>query len=179
MRIYIERFILAILAALAVLLAVTNPMEFSRTAENPRCHCHLYSGCILAAIAAYFAEKHNEWRWERLRSLWWLWAIFGASGGVAFALWLIPLIAGVPASDNEARLRALQSQLEAARQERDHATQNLATLQSHLASTTAELTNAGQNLADTQRVLNELRLQRQLTIGPNVAIDFASSLGLS
>lgn len=33
MRIYIERFILAILAALAVLLAVTNPMEFSRTAR--------------------------------------------------------------------------------------------------------------------------------------------------
>jgi hypothetical protein len=35
----------------------------------------------------------DEWRWELLRGLWWLWSIFGLSGGVALALWLTPLTA--------------------------------------------------------------------------------------
>ena len=34
----------------------------------------------------------DEMRWQRLRGRWWLWAIFGLSGGVALALWLAPLI---------------------------------------------------------------------------------------
>jgi hypothetical protein len=36
----------------------------------------------------------DEWRWERLRQLWWLWSVFGLSGGVALALWLTPLTVG-------------------------------------------------------------------------------------
>jgi hypothetical protein len=66
MRIFIERFLLAILAALAVLLAVTNPMRFSVTARI----IGVIVIFILAAVAAYFAEKHGELRWERLRRLW-------------------------------------------------------------------------------------------------------------
>jgi hypothetical protein len=53
MIIFIERFLLAILAALAVLLAVTNPMGFSGTLR--------FIGVIvifgLAGLAAYFAER--------------------------------------------------------------------------------------------------------------------------
>ena len=61
----------------------------------------------------------------------------------------------------------------------DRVKANLAPLQSDLASKVAELNNTRQKLADTQRVLNELRQQKQLRIGPNVAINFASGLGLS
>lgn len=31
-------------------------------------------------------------RWQRLRGLWWLWSIFGLSGGVTLALWLLPFV---------------------------------------------------------------------------------------
>jgi hypothetical protein len=66
MRIFIERFVLAILAALAVLLAITNPMGFSGTARV----IGVIVIVILAAVAAYFAERHGELRWERVRRLW-------------------------------------------------------------------------------------------------------------
>jgi len=61
---------------------------------------------ILLAMATAnvrkFADKHG-WDnllvrcieilpWERLRGLWWLWSIFGLSGGVALTLWLPGLI---------------------------------------------------------------------------------------
>jgi hypothetical protein len=32
----------------------------------------------------------DELRWDRLQRLWWLWFIFGGSGGAALALWLTP-----------------------------------------------------------------------------------------
>jgi hypothetical protein len=38
----------------------------------------------------------KQLHWERLRGLWWLWAIFGLSGGVALALWLSPFLVGQP-----------------------------------------------------------------------------------
>jgi hypothetical protein len=66
MRIFIERFLLAILAAIAVLLAVTNPMGWSTT---PRI-VGVIAVVILAAIAACFAEKYGELRWDRVRRLW-------------------------------------------------------------------------------------------------------------
>ena len=56
MRIFIERFLLAILAAIAVLLAVTNPMGWSTT---PRI-VGVIAVVILAAIAACFAEKYGN-----------------------------------------------------------------------------------------------------------------------
>ena len=52
MSIFIERFFLAILATLAVLLAVTNPMGFSRTTRI----IAVIVIFILAGIAAYFSE---------------------------------------------------------------------------------------------------------------------------
>jgi hypothetical protein len=91
MRIFIERFVLAILAALAVLLAVTNPMGFSW----PRRIVGVAVIVVVAGIAAHIAGW-EERRWERLRGMWWLWTIFGLSSGVALALWLTPLFIGPP-----------------------------------------------------------------------------------
>jgi hypothetical protein len=96
MRIFIERFVLAILAPLAMLLAVTNPMGFSW----PLRIIGVTVIVVVAGIAAHIAGW-EEWRWERLRAMWWLWAIFGLSGGGALALWLTPLPFGgavVPSS---------------------------------------------------------------------------------
>ena len=39
-------------------------------------------------------QWRDELRWERLRRLWWLWTIFGLTGGVALALWLTPQTVG-------------------------------------------------------------------------------------
>src|SRR5437899_2743998 len=94
MSVFIERFLLAILAALAVLLAVTNPMGFSDTARI----IGVIIIVVVAGIAAYFVGW-NEWRWERLRALWWLWSIIGLSGGVALVLWLTPLLIGPPTTN--------------------------------------------------------------------------------
>jgi hypothetical protein len=56
MSIFIERFLLAILATLAVLLAVTNPMGYSGTARV----IGVIVIFVLAGIAAYFADGFNE-----------------------------------------------------------------------------------------------------------------------
>lgn len=53
MTVFLERFVLAILAALAVLLAVKNPMGFSVTVRV----IGVVSIFILAGIAAFFVEK--------------------------------------------------------------------------------------------------------------------------
>jgi hypothetical protein len=96
MRIFIERFVLAILAPLAVLLVVTNPMGFSW----PMRIIGVTVIVVVAGIAAHIAGW-EEWRWERLHGMWWLWVIFGLSGGVALALWLIPLL-GPPPGESRA-----------------------------------------------------------------------------
>ena len=91
MRVFIERFVLAILAPLVVLLAVTNPVGFSW----PLKIIGVIVIVVVAGIAAHFAGW-EEWRWERLRGMWWLWAIFGLSGGVAVTLWwLTPSVNGM------------------------------------------------------------------------------------
>jgi disulfide bond formation protein DsbB len=61
MSIFIERFFLAILATLAVLLAVTNPMGFSRTTRI----IAVIAIFILAGIAAYFSEWVQRERVQR------------------------------------------------------------------------------------------------------------------
>jgi hypothetical protein len=61
MSIFIERFLLAILAALAVLLAVTNPMGFSGTARI----IGVIIIFVLAGIAAYFSERVQRERVKR------------------------------------------------------------------------------------------------------------------
>jgi hypothetical protein len=38
----------------------------------------------------------DKLRWEHLHGLWWLWSIFGVSGGLALALWLTPLLVSRP-----------------------------------------------------------------------------------
>jgi small-conductance mechanosensitive channel len=62
MNIFIERFLLAILAALAVLLAVTNPMQFSVTSRIIGVIIIIF---ILAGIAAYFSELIQRRRVQR------------------------------------------------------------------------------------------------------------------
>ena len=59
---------------------------------------------LISANVRKLADKHGwdnflvRWteklRWERLRGLWWLWTIFGLTGGVALALWLTPQTVG-------------------------------------------------------------------------------------
>jgi hypothetical protein len=61
---------------------------------------------LISANVRKLADKHDwdnflvrgtdKLRWERVRGLWWLWSIFGLSGGVALALWLTPLLVGPP-----------------------------------------------------------------------------------
>jgi hypothetical protein len=41
---------------------------------------------------------HNTLSWKYLRALWWLWLIFGVSGGVAIALWLTPFLSASSSS---------------------------------------------------------------------------------
>src|SRR5271165_30289 len=62
---------------------------------------------LISANVRKLADKHGwdnllvrcteRLSWERLRGLWWLWAIFGLSGGLALALWLSPFLVGQPA----------------------------------------------------------------------------------
>jgi hypothetical protein len=58
MSVFIERFLLAILAALTVLLAVTNPIGFSDTARI----IGVIIIFILAGIAAYLSGKYGGYR---------------------------------------------------------------------------------------------------------------------
>ena len=55
----------------------------------------------------------DEWRWERLRGLWWLWSIFGLIGGVTLTLWLAPQIVGDRDLEN-AEVAGLRGNLDAA-----------------------------------------------------------------
>lgn len=130
----------------------------------------------------------NTFRWERLRSLWWLWSIFGISGGVALALWLTPVVVGHPTnSENDnATDMAVQSQLTEVRQERDQAKQTLTVLQSEITSKNVELDNEKRQLAglqstlsSTQTELNDIQHQEQTRIGSTMAIELVSALGLS
>jgi hypothetical protein len=117
MRVFIERFILSILAPLVVLLA-TNPIGYSWPLSLRIIGIIVI--VVVAGIAAYFAGW-DEWRWERLRGLWWLWSIFGLSGGVALALWLTPLLIGPPTISVtlQSQVATLNQQLSATAQERD------------------------------------------------------------
>lgn len=88
----------------------------------------LASGLISANVRK-LADKHGwdnflvHWteklRWERLRALWWLWSIFGLSGGFALALWLSPLLLG------DGQVAALHAQLATANRDRVAAQQEL------------------------------------------------------
>jgi hypothetical protein len=126
MRVFIERFVLSILAPLVVLLA-TNPIGFSWPLSLRIIGIIVI--VVVAGIAAYFAGW-EEWRWERLRGLWWLWSIFGLSGGVALALWLIPLLAPiVPATHEDAgEIATLRTQLATATQEIEKLKRELETM---------------------------------------------------
>lgn len=136
MRVFIERFILGILPPIVVLLAFTNPLGFSW----PLRILGILVIILLAGIAAFFAGW-DEWRWQRLRGLWWLWAIFGLSGGVAFALWPIPLIVGYP---NSGQLKEARQD----KQELGNLTQQVTMLQSQLSSKQAELNNTKHPVTD-------------------------------
>ena len=66
-------------------------------------------------------QWRDELRWERLRRLWWLWSIFGLSGGVALALWLTPLLVPpVPAMHEYAEKIATLAELATATQENEN-----------------------------------------------------------
>jgi hypothetical protein len=130
MRIFIERFILGVLAPLVVLISVVNPLGFSW----PQRIIGIVVIFVAASIAAYFAGW-DEWRWERLRGLWWLWSIFGLSGGIALALWLIPLITGPqPEGDNAKQVKPLRSELNATKKELESAKRALETAKQTKAS---------------------------------------------
>jgi hypothetical protein len=61
---------------------------------------------LISANVRKFADKHGldnflvRWteklRWERLRGLWWVWLIFGLTGGIALTPWLPGLIDVAP-----------------------------------------------------------------------------------
>lgn len=155
MRVFIERFVLAILASLVVLLAAINPMGFSWPARI----ISIIAIVIVAGIAAYFAGW-DEWRWEHLRAVWWLWLISGVSAGVALAVWLCPFIFG-PLQD----FGALQSQISTKTIELDNVKQQLASAQSQLTSRQTELDQTKQQLSQL--------------IGPHLAINLANILGAS
>jgi hypothetical protein len=78
MRLFVERFILAILAAVVVLLAATNPLGFNWPVR--------LIGIIITIALAGVAARLAGWeesRWQRLRVTRWVSAILGLSGGFA------------------------------------------------------------------------------------------------
>lgn len=81
----------------------------------------------------------DKLRWERVRTLWWLWSIFGLSGGITLALWLTPLAVGLSnrADGNGMEITSLQSQLNAKNNE-------ITSLKSALNTETKNLKNAEQ-----------------------------------
>ena len=156
MRVFIERFVLAILASLVVLLAAINPLGFCW----PLKIVSIIVIVIVAGIAAHFAGW-DEWRWERLREVWWLWSLVGLSGGIALALWLSPFLVNLLPKD----LSAMQSQISTKDLELGNMRQQLTALQSELSSKQVELNHSKQEIDQS--------------IGPVVAIKLASRLGLS
>jgi hypothetical protein len=90
MRVFIERFVLGILAPVVVLFAFTNPMGWDWAARGGG----IAISIMVAGIASYFAGW-DALHWERLRSLWWLWLIIGLSGASA----LSPLFITPPIGD--------------------------------------------------------------------------------
>ena len=67
---------------------------------------------LISANVRKLADRHGwdnllirgaeQLRWERIRGLWWLWSIFGLSGGLALALWLTPFLnLGLPNHSDE------------------------------------------------------------------------------
>jgi hypothetical protein len=81
MRVFIERFILAILAAFVVLLAATNPFGFNWPVRLPG----IIFTIALAGVAARLAGWEDS-RWQRLCVTRWLSAILGLSGVFAVRL---------------------------------------------------------------------------------------------
>jgi hypothetical protein len=55
---------------------------------------------LVRLLDALPKKLQDNFRWERLRGLWWLWSIFGLSGGVALALWGTPMIVRPQADQN-------------------------------------------------------------------------------
>jgi hypothetical protein len=88
MKIFFERFVLAILASFVVLLVAINPMGFGWLLRI----IGIVVIIVLAGMAAHFAGW-DEWRWERLRGVWWFWSAIGISTGVALVVWLTPFLA--------------------------------------------------------------------------------------
>jgi hypothetical protein len=74
-------------------------------------------------------ELQDTLRWSYLRMLWWVWLIFGLSGGIALALWLAPFIIFAPERDGSAQAK----QQDIAAQEHIHS------IQSDLEAQTKEL----------------------------------------
>jgi hypothetical protein len=157
MRIFIERFILTILASFVVLLAAVNPMGFSW----PLRLIGIIFIVVVAGMAAHFAGW-DEWRWQRLRGVWWFWSIFGLSGGVALALWFYPRIVGSteppvvihdpPSAEDIAKASApIQKQLNAVTQQRDAALAEIASL-GHRRGESSQTTPAPPTYADDHRV---------------------------
>jgi hypothetical protein len=59
---------------------------------------------------AFFIRYWQRWRpihWAKLRGLWWLWSIFGTSGGIALGLWLSPVVLGPPQQAENTELKTL------------------------------------------------------------------------
>jgi TolA-binding protein len=94
---------------------------------------------VVAGMAAHFAGW-EEPRWQRLRGMWWLWAIFGLSGGIVSALWLAPLIFA-PEPDGSARqiIAELRSQLSSRQTELDQTKQQIIAAQQHIHALQSDL----------------------------------------
>ena len=84
-RIFLERFVLAVLAPLFLFVVLTNPLGWSVTS---RVICGI-GDLIVAAAAAYFAGW-EEWRWRRVRSAWWGWLAIGGCAGALVVAYLNP-----------------------------------------------------------------------------------------
>jgi hypothetical protein len=84
-RLYIERFILPILAGLVLALGITNPMGFGWPARI----IGIVGFFIVAGIAVHVAGW-SDMHWKRLRGLWWLWIVIGLIGGTVLGSFITP-----------------------------------------------------------------------------------------
>jgi hypothetical protein len=71
--------IFSLLSALFVLALTENLKELLKQRGINR---------LLVRTLDKLPTLQTNLRWERLRGLWWLWLIFGVSGGAAFGLWI-------------------------------------------------------------------------------------------